>query len=196
MNFFDHKDIGNHLLQLCPKVVKHPVYTHTHKKDTEILSTFMPRIHFSVHQIWHLYPAFKPSSYNPGLNKFLHIEATSKNLGPQFSSKFHTRGLSTVNSGRDTIMNPYKKIDSYIQAIHKRMVWFQKLTKIYFPPYKGRTYIVGSGNCPSFPCDTSSSLLMLIVGPWGLFPRWCHSMRLSVCSIMRCPDLCLHCSVL
>ena len=26
MNFFDHKDIGNHLLQLCPKVVKHPVY--------------------------------------------------------------------------------------------------------------------------------------------------------------------------
>ena len=25
MNFFDHKDLGNHLLQLCPKVVKHPV---------------------------------------------------------------------------------------------------------------------------------------------------------------------------
>ena len=26
MNFFDHKDLGNHLLQLFPKVVKHPVY--------------------------------------------------------------------------------------------------------------------------------------------------------------------------
>jgi len=26
MNFFDHIDLGNHLLQLCPKVVKHPVY--------------------------------------------------------------------------------------------------------------------------------------------------------------------------
>ena len=26
MNFSDHKDLGNHLLQLCPKVVKHPVY--------------------------------------------------------------------------------------------------------------------------------------------------------------------------
>ena len=25
MNFFDHKDLGNHLLQLCPKVVKHLV---------------------------------------------------------------------------------------------------------------------------------------------------------------------------
>jgi len=24
MNFFYHKDLGNHLLQLCPKVVKHP----------------------------------------------------------------------------------------------------------------------------------------------------------------------------
>jgi hypothetical protein len=26
MNFFDHKDLGNHLLQFFPKVVKHPVY--------------------------------------------------------------------------------------------------------------------------------------------------------------------------
>jgi hypothetical protein len=26
MKFFDHKDLGNHLLQLCPKVVKHAVY--------------------------------------------------------------------------------------------------------------------------------------------------------------------------
>jgi len=26
MNVFYHKDLGNHLLQLCPKVVKHPVY--------------------------------------------------------------------------------------------------------------------------------------------------------------------------
>ena len=26
MNFFDHKNLGNHLLQLCPKAVKHPVY--------------------------------------------------------------------------------------------------------------------------------------------------------------------------
>jgi hypothetical protein len=26
MKFFHHKDLGSHLLQLCPKVVKHPVY--------------------------------------------------------------------------------------------------------------------------------------------------------------------------
>ena len=26
MKFFHHKDLGNHLLQLWPKVVKHPVY--------------------------------------------------------------------------------------------------------------------------------------------------------------------------
>ena len=26
MNFFDHRNLRNHLLQLCPKVVKHPVY--------------------------------------------------------------------------------------------------------------------------------------------------------------------------
>ena len=35
MNFFDHKDLGNHLLQLCPKVVKHPVYlAHLHWRNT------------------------------------------------------------------------------------------------------------------------------------------------------------------
>jgi hypothetical protein len=28
MNFFDHKDLGNQLLQLCPKVVKHPLHGH------------------------------------------------------------------------------------------------------------------------------------------------------------------------
>ena len=26
MNFFYDRDLGNHLLQLCPEVVKHPVY--------------------------------------------------------------------------------------------------------------------------------------------------------------------------
>jgi hypothetical protein len=30
MSFFDHKDLGNHLLQLCPKVAKHPVYIYIH----------------------------------------------------------------------------------------------------------------------------------------------------------------------
>ena len=32
MNFFDHKNLGNHLLQLCPKVVKHP-YFNTEKDE-------------------------------------------------------------------------------------------------------------------------------------------------------------------
>ena len=36
MNFFDNKDLGNHLLQLCPKVVKHPVYIMTGKLIVEI----------------------------------------------------------------------------------------------------------------------------------------------------------------
>jgi len=32
MNFFDHKGLGNHLWQLCPKVVKHPVYRGLHQR--------------------------------------------------------------------------------------------------------------------------------------------------------------------
>ena len=37
MNFFDHKDLGNHLLQLCPKVVKHPVYMSYHTTNLQML---------------------------------------------------------------------------------------------------------------------------------------------------------------
>jgi hypothetical protein len=33
MNCFDHKDLGNHPLQLCPKVVKHPVYPNASMHD-------------------------------------------------------------------------------------------------------------------------------------------------------------------
>ena len=60
----------------------------------------------------------------------------------------------------------------------------------------GTTYTVSNGNCPSFSCATSSSLLMLTAGPRSQFPRWRRSRkRLSVCSVLRCPDLWLQCSV-
>jgi hypothetical protein len=37
---------------------------------------------------------------------------------------------------------------------------------------------------------------MLTAGPCGKFPRWRRSSRrLSVCSVLRCPDLWLQCSV-
>jgi hypothetical protein len=45
------------------------------------------------------------------------------------------------------------------------MAQFEKLIKIYFSPYTGTKYTVGSGYCPSFSCATSSSLLTLTVGP-------------------------------
>jgi hypothetical protein len=40
MNFFHHKDLGNHLLQLCPKVVKHPVVT---VKKVQNLNVFITK---------------------------------------------------------------------------------------------------------------------------------------------------------
>ena len=84
----------------------------------------------------------------------------------------------------------------YIQGIQNRMVPFQMLKKIYFSPYTGTTYTVSSGNCPSFSCATSVSLLMLTAGPRGQFPRCRRSRnRLSVCSVLRCPDLRLQLSV-
>jgi hypothetical protein len=41
MKFFDHKDLGNHFLQLCPKVVKHSVYLpHCHVWRILIWTTY------------------------------------------------------------------------------------------------------------------------------------------------------------
>ena len=57
-------------------------------------------------------------------------------------------------------------------------------------------YTVSSGNSPSFSRATNSSLLMLTAGLRGQFPRWrLSTKRLSECSVLRCPDLWLQCSV-
>ena len=40
MNFFDHKNLGNHLLQLCPKVVEHPVYYVPNSFDKDVNGRF------------------------------------------------------------------------------------------------------------------------------------------------------------
>ena len=48
MNFFDHKDLGNHLLQLCPKVVKHPVYIYICHMTFDVLLTAHLSIFISV----------------------------------------------------------------------------------------------------------------------------------------------------
>ena len=60
MNFFHHKDLGNHLLQLCPEVVKHPVYTymcntHTHNSEVpdnrQYRTTHPPTIRSYIHYL-------------------------------------------------------------------------------------------------------------------------------------------------
>ena len=80
------------------------------------------------------------------------------------------------------------------QGIHKRVVPFQKLTRNLFLTLHGHNF--SSSNCPSFSCATSSSLLMLTAGPRGQFPRWRRTRkRLSVCCVLRCPNLWLQCSV-
>ena len=43
MNYLDHKDLGNHHLQLCPKVVKHPVYTRHRRSRVTLWHVCVPR---------------------------------------------------------------------------------------------------------------------------------------------------------
>jgi hypothetical protein len=52
MNFFDHKDLGNHLLQLCPKVVKHPVYIYIYRPShllSGLQSVYVQAIEWRLH---------------------------------------------------------------------------------------------------------------------------------------------------
>jgi len=52
MNFFDHKDLGNHLLQLCPKVVKHPVYIYIYIYICVCVCVIVcVCVHASIHEI-------------------------------------------------------------------------------------------------------------------------------------------------
>jgi len=57
MNFFDHKDLGNHLLQLCPKVVKHPVYRAS-QEECARLREGVPYVKLYRYNTKHLYPMF------------------------------------------------------------------------------------------------------------------------------------------
>jgi hypothetical protein len=71
-----------------------------------------------------------------------------------------------------------------------------EVDNIFFPPYTGTIYNVSSGNSRSFSCAISSSLLMLTAGPRDQSPRWRRSKgRFCMCSVLRCPDLWLQCSV-
>ena len=61
-------------------------------------------------------------------------------------------------------------------------------------PTRAKRTPSAAATVPSFSCATSS--LMLTAVPRGQFPRWrCSRKRLSVCSVLRCPDLWLQCSV-
>jgi hypothetical protein len=58
MNFFDHKDLGNRLLKLCPKVVKHPVfpfnkYTKLFNINLHTYSVLLPNM-CTLYQNWWL----------------------------------------------------------------------------------------------------------------------------------------------
>jgi hypothetical protein len=88
-----------------------------------------------------------------------------------------------------------KRFSKY-RVYTKEWCGFKSWYKMYFSPYTGKTYTVGCGNCTRYSCATSSSLLMLTTGPRDRFARWrrCRR-RLSVCSVLRCPDLWLQCSV-
>jgi hypothetical protein len=93
----------------------------------------------------------------------------------------------------------------YFLATETGYLWRTFLNFYCFLPDKCQDYtqkngavskVNSSDNCPCFSCAISSSLLMLTAGPRDQFPRWRHSRRrLSVCSVLRYPDLSLQCSV-
>ena len=83
-----------------------------------------------------------------------------------------------------------------VQCVYKWMVQFQKLTRNLFLTLHGHNVHRQQQQLTSFSCATGSSLFMLTAGPRGQLPRWRRSRkRLSVCSVLRCPDLWLQWSM-
>ena len=76
------------------------------------------------------------------------------------------------------------------------MVRFQKLTRNLFLTLHGHNVHHQQRQLSQFLMCYQQSLLMLTAGPRRQFPRWRRSRkRLSVCSVLWCPDLWLQCSV-
>ena len=85
-----------------------------------------------------------------------------------------------------------------IQVIHKRMVRFQKLTRNLFLTLHGHNVHRQQRQLSKFLMRYQQFASHAYCGAagGGQFSRWRRSRkRLSVCSVLRCPDLWLQCSV-
>ena len=67
MNFFHHNGLGNHLLQLCPKVVKHPVYY------LLLLLALQPTVGFSLLSDFLPFRPFLTQLPRPSYSHYLYI---------------------------------------------------------------------------------------------------------------------------
>jgi hypothetical protein len=114
-------------------------------------------------------------------------------------------GIGKMEKPNDLIENRIRDLPScsiapqpttLIHRIHERMMRFEELIKNCISHPARAQHTVSTGNCPRFSSATSSSLLMLTAALRDRFLRWSRSRRsLSVCSVLRCPDLWLQCSV-
>ena len=130
----------------------------------------------------------------------IHRDVPENSISSQ-NSHFLPLWFKCISSTRSSLTLPIffplrqkqkiKFVHSYKYRVYtKECCRFKSSQEIYFSPYTGTTYTVSSGNCPSISCATSSSLLMLTAGQRGQFTRWRRRRkRLSVCSVLRCPDL-------
>ena len=80
--------------------------------------------------------------------------------------------------------------------MHKRMVRFQKVIRNLFLTLHGHNAHRQQRQLSKFLMRYQQFASHAYAGPRGQFPRWRRSRkRLSVCSVLRCPDLWLQCSV-
>ena len=114
MNFFDHEDLGKHLLQLCPKVVKHPVYIYIYIYINLWKSSNMPfllsevtcftMIFFTSYQlsaVWNSYNTIILSSYLNTVTSYglvLHNGYKAFELSLLTSVSLHYSSSQTLNN--------------------------------------------------------------------------------------------------
>ena len=125
MNIFYHKNLRNHLLQLCPKVVKHPV-------DQKYIHDLVSKIRLIVKPIksyWHL-------TQNSTISMWVRTwDYKPWNLlrGSVWSRNYHGQGPPTALTGvQRTTTFTLKNLTEMVHLIFKGLITYDKITPLWY----------------------------------------------------------------
>ena len=183
MNFFDHKNLGNHLLQLCPKVVKHPVYIlvtwHTHYLQLKYATLLQYILGKSNYEIWLLNS--EPTLKNYRIKKI--ISCVRVSLQRISHRKLHSASYEPCSPRRNPqslFCNVLKRLCLLLQTprlinwrFHGGFLWLHKKNWYTFLIIKLHS------TWPYFIWKTGKFMITFLFNSWRFINYYVHVSRLQ-----------------